>query len=131
MMPERDDISTMIETETAQAISEAFNKNKSDAKQLLAMFFTVITMVAGIVLWATSSHAQIKDWTSEQDFVTNSQLQEVIKEQYVRQKDFVVLKEKLENLNDKHTDLINTLEKMDAKLDRLESSDKRRMIRSR
>jgi len=118
---DREDISTIIETETAHAISKAMSKNKTDLKQLAVIMITIVTLATGAVLWATNSHADIKEWTAEQDFVTKSELQEVIKEQYVKREDFAIVKQKLENLNDNHNKLLLTLEKMDRKLDRLES----------
>lgn len=121
MAPDND-TSQLIETQ--KAIEHAIEVNKNDWRQTIVMILTVIGMAVGAALWATSAHAEIKDWTAEQDFVTKTELTEIIKEQYVKREDFVVVKANLKNLCEKHDQLLNTLEKMDRKLDRLENNNR-------
>jgi peptidoglycan hydrolase CwlO-like protein len=91
---------------------------KTKLTELAPILLTLIAMLIGCAIWATSAHADIKDWTAEQDFVTKTELKEVIKEQYARQEDVVRLEEKLESLNEKHQRLLEAIDKLDKKLEK-------------
>lgn len=112
--------------DTQKAIEHAIETSKSDWKQTIAMVLTVIAMAVGASLWASNAHADIKDWTSEQDFVTKKELVDIIKEQYVKKEQFAIVRQKLISHEKQHEQLLRTLEKMDLKLDRLESNNKSR-----
>lgn len=107
-------------------IQDAISKKQTDFRQLIASILAIITLTISVVLWATSAHADIKDWTAGQDYVTREELKDTIKEQYVPRVEFVIVKSKLDNLTEKHDTLISTIEKMNTKLDSLEGGSKRK-----
>jgi len=112
------------ELEIENRIQDAICKNSNSFKQLIASILAVITLSVGVVLWATSAHAELKDWTASQDYVTRQEFKELIQEQYVPRYEFVAVKEKLDSLNEKHIMLMNLLDKMDKKLDSLDRGSK-------
>ena len=97
----------------------------TDWRQTVAMILTIVTMSVGAALWASSAHADLKEWTVEQDFVTKEELKEIIKEQYVPRYEFVVVKEKLENTEEKLDGLQKTLDKLSEKLDKIREGQNR------
>ena len=113
--------------DTDTKVTKALNSKIQEWKQVLAIIISVCGIVSGVILWATSSHAAIKDWTTGQDFVTKEELKEVMKEQYVPKHEFATVKQKLDDHHKNHQSLMRTLDKMDKKLDKLE----RRSIRER
>ena len=118
---EKDEVSQIIETHKAESVGYVPPPSASeivqDWKQTIAMLLTVVAMAVGAALWASNAHADIKEWTTEQDFVTQKELKEIIKEQYVKKEDFVIVKEKLENNEKQHVELQKTLDKLSEKLD--------------
>jgi uncharacterized membrane protein YgaE (UPF0421/DUF939 family) len=121
-MSRQEEISTLIETEAAHV----YDKKNSFNLKLASLALTFMGLLVGGVVWATTCHADIKDWTAEQDFVTKTELQDVMKEQYVKREDFAIVKQKLENLNENHQRLMKLLDKIDNKLDILERGVSRR-----
>jgi len=119
------DISTLIETEALHV----YDKKASINLKILSVLLLLIGMIIGGVVWATNSHASIRDWTSEQDFVTKTELKDVMRERYVKVEDFAIVKQKLENLDEKHKMLIKILDKIDGKIDRLERGVRKRTRR--
>lgn len=103
---------------TTDEVERAPNCNSvTDWKQTVAMILTIVAMSVGAALWASNAHANLKDWTSEQDFVTQRELKEIIREQYVPRYEFVVVKEKLDNTEEKLDTLQKTLDKLSEKMD--------------
>lgn len=84
------------------------------------VILTLISMLVGAAVWASNQHIDLKEWTAEQDYVTQNELKEVIKEQYVPRHEFAIVREKLENHEDNHLQLIKTLDKLSEKIDNLD-----------
>ena len=97
---------------TTIAVNRALNKRLSDWPKYITLFLTVVSLTVGMAIWATSSHAEIKDWTAAQDFVTKEELKEVMKEQYVPLHEFTKVKQSLD-------DTKIQLNKMESKLDKV------------
>jgi len=97
---------------TTIAVDRALNKHFSDWPKYISIFLTIITLFVGMAIWATNSHAEIKDWTSGQDFVTKEELKEVMKERYVPLHEFTKVKQSLD-------DTKIQLNKMETKLDKV------------
>jgi septal ring factor EnvC (AmiA/AmiB activator) len=93
---------------------------KSKWTDVVAIVLTVLSMMVGAVVWASSQHIELKEWTAEQDFVTQNELKEVIKEQYVPRHEFAIVGQKLENYEDNHKQIIKTLDKLSEKIDNLD-----------
>ena len=115
---EKEEVSQLVETHNASTYTPPQDPI-SGWKQTIVIVLTVIAMAVGAALWASNAHAEIKDWTAEQDFVTKSELKEVIKEQYVPRYEFVIVKEKLENHEKQHLLLQKTLDKIEEKMDKI------------
>jgi len=79
---------------------------------VITLLLTVLAMTIGTVVWATSSHAEIKDWTSNQDFVTKS----VVKEQYVPRYEFAKVEQSLKDHKIAHDKIESQLDKVLEKL---------------
>lgn len=99
-------------TPTSIAVERAISRRFSEWPKYISLLLTVIALVVGMAIWATNSHAEIKDWTAEQDFVTKTELRSVMKEQYVPLHEFTKVKQSLD-------DTKAQLEKMDDKLDKV------------
>lgn len=121
---DKKEVSQMIEIQKACAYDPK-KEIYTDWKHTVAMIFTIIAMCVGAALWASDAHADLKDWTAEQDFVTKKELIEVIKEQYVPRYEFVVVKEKLENTEEKLDHLQLTLDKLCDKMDIIKEGQNR------
>ena len=120
---EVEEVSQIVEKHTAYTplpLDSVF-----DWKQTVAVILTIIAMSVGAALWASNAHASIKDWTAEQDFVTKTELREVIKEQYVPRHEFVVVREKLDNTEEKLDTVQKTLDKLSEKLDKIRDGQNR------
>ena len=70
----------------------------NNLNRYLATLLGIIGIVVAATVWATTEHSNIKDWTAEQDFVTKTQVTDIMKEQYVPLKEYMVVKTKLDNL---------------------------------
>ena len=66
----------------------------------LSLIFTVLGLIVGMVVWASTEHADIKDWTLDKDHDTKIELRADIKEKYVPKHEFIevkiILKEHIE-----------------------------------
>ena len=89
-------------------------------RSFIGIVLTLITLTAGAVLWASNAHMDIKDWTAEQDYVTKQELKDVIKEQYVPRHEFAIVQEKLEENERQHQALMEMLDKIDRKIDKIQ-----------
>lgn len=117
---EPEDVSQIVKKELAVEAYEKNNKsNDNSATKTVGIMLTLISLLVGAAIWATTAHADIKDWTAEQDYVTRKQLTDAFKESYVKREEFAKVETNLENLCEKHEALINTLDKMNNKLDNL------------
>lgn len=79
----------------------------------------IISMAVGAIIWATGEHSVIREWTSEQDFVTKTELKEIIKEQYVKRSEFIQLRTQFEETNKNNQKIITELDKIQGKIDQL------------
>lgn len=86
------------QTPTSIAIDRVISNRLSDWPKFIAVFLTIIGMVVGMAIWASNSHAEIKGWTAEQDYVTKTELKDTMKEQYVPLHEFTKVKQSLEDL---------------------------------
>ena len=88
----------------------------SDWPKYISLILLVLSLVVGMSIWATNSHAEIKDWTAGQDFVTKQELKEVMKEQYVPLYEFTKVQESLKNLKENTVKIEKKLDKVLEKL---------------
>lgn len=95
---------------------------KTKFVELLPIFLMLLSLIGGAAVWASGEHKNIRDWTAEQDFVTKTELKEIIKEQYVPRHEFVVVVEKLEQNKKEHEEIIKYLDKLDKKLDKIQGT---------
>lgn len=94
----------------------AESKESTNAKFIVTLL-TIIAFAIGAVLWAVNSHAEIKEWASGQDFVTRTELKEIMKEQYVPRTDFIRVETKLEEATKTNQKILQSLEEVQEKLD--------------
>ena len=97
------------------------NSQKKSIAGWITIALTVLTLLIGATVWASSEHAEIKDWTAEQDFVTKTELRDVMKDQDVPKHEFSKVEQSLEDTRDQIIRIQDTLEKMDDKLDKISS----------
>jgi hypothetical protein len=95
---------------TSVIVEDAMNKRMSDWPKYISIFLTIVALTVGMAIWATNSHAEIKDWTANQNFVTKQELRSVMKEQYVPLHEFTKVKQSLEDHG-------KDLDKIEKKLD--------------
>lgn len=88
------------------------NTSRVDIIKFLTFVITLIGLIVGTALWATNSHAEIKSWTAEQDYVTKQELNTKMKEQYVPLHEFTKVQQSLE-------DQCDNLDKIEKKLDKV------------
>lgn len=94
----------------------AESKENINAKFILTIL-TIVGLAIGCAIWATSAHAEIKDWASTQDFVTRSELKEIMKEQYVPMTKFVKVETQLERAIKDNQRILESLHEVNDKLD--------------
>lgn len=102
----------------------------SDWKQTIATLLTLVTVSVGVTLWASNAHANIQNWTVDQDFVTKTDLKEIIKEQYVPRYEFEIVKEKLDANEKQHIQLQKSLDKLSEKIDKIREGQTRGRLNS-
>lgn len=90
-----------------------------DVAKWIGLLLTFIGMIAGIIVWETNEHSSIREWTAEQDFVTKTELKEVMKDSYVPLHKFTELKQKLEDQNKKMDDMSIKIDKLLDEIHRL------------
>lgn len=88
------------------------NVENTNAKWLV-MILTIVAFAVGAVLWATNSHSELREWTAEQDFVTKTELKEMMKDQYVP---FYIYIETITKLKNK----CESSDKIELRLNRIE-----------
>lgn len=110
-------------TPTSILIDRAVSSRLSDWPKFIAVFLTIISMAVGMAIWASSSHAEIKGWTAEQDYVTKTELKDTMKEQYVPLYEFTKVKQSLEDLK---ADSGKIEQKLDAVLEELRKTSYRK-----
>ncbi len=115
---------TTRQTPTSIAVDRALSRKLADWPKYLTLFLAVISLTVGMAVWASNSHAEIKDWTAGQDFVTKQELRTVMKEQYVPLHEFTKVKQSLE-------DHKKNLEKIETKLDKVLDTLQNVRVRSR
>ena len=86
-----------------------------DVAKYISIALVVVSMIIGAVTWATSQHADIRQWTAEQDFVTNNELMVLIRERYVPIEDVVRLQEQVKNLTEENNELKAKLEQLQSR----------------
>ena len=74
-------------------------------------------MAIGAALWAANSHADLKEWASGQDYVTRTELKEIMDKQYVPKTDFIRLETKLEEAQNSNKRILESLEELKHKVD--------------
>jgi Tfp pilus assembly protein PilO len=104
------------QTSASIAVDRALYKRLSDWPKVLAVFLTIVGMAVGMAVWASNSHAEIKGWTAEQDYVTKTELKETMKEQYVPLHEFTKVKQSLEDLKEDSRQIEKKLDKVLDKL---------------
>jgi len=93
-------------------VDNAITKRFSVGAKYISLILLSLGLVVSMVIWATSSHAEIKSWTAGQDYVTKQELKQTMKDQYVPLHQFTEVKQ---SLKDQKEDL----EKIEKKLDRI------------
>jgi len=86
--------------------------------QLIVLVLSLVTIIVGAAIWATSAHAEIKDWTIDKTSATTKEVKEDIKEYYVQKREFIEVKIILDEHKKQHNRLETMLSKMDKKLER-------------
>jgi hypothetical protein len=76
----------------------------------ISIFLTVLGLAVGAIWYMSNAHAEIKNWTLEQDSVRTEQVVENIEKHYVPKEDFIELKTDIKHIK-------KTLDKMERKLD--------------
>lgn len=92
---------------------------KTRLVELIPIFLLLISMLIGATIWASNQHIEIKEWTSKQDYVTKTQLSEVMKEQYVRKHEFAIVEQKLDNQDKNQERMMKAIDKLSLKVDNL------------
>jgi len=110
--PESQDTNDITGVIAVEQINNEVRKHMSEWPKYIVIVLTIISIAVGAAIWATSAHAAIRSWTAEQDFVTKSELRDVMKEQYVPLHEFTKVQQCLD-------DYRSNLEKMDKKLDKV------------
>jgi hypothetical protein len=91
----------------------ANGKKFTEFRQFISLIVTIAIITAGAVVWATSEHADNKDWTVEQDRVIKTDIEGQMKEHYVPKHEFTPVQTDIKNIKDMLTQM-NT--KLDAAL---------------
>lgn len=107
---------TSRQTPTSILVDRFLGNRFSEWIKVLAVLLTIIGMVVTITVWANNSHAEIKSWTSEQDYVTKTELKDTMKEQYVPLHEFTKVQQ---SLKDQKEDLQKIEKKLDQVLEKL------------
>jgi maltose-binding protein MalE len=93
----------------------AESREKATA-QFVVILLTIVAFAIGAFSWAVNSHSDIKEWTSEQDFVTKKELKETIKEQYVPVREFMEVKAKIDETSRENKEVMKSLEEIKHEL---------------
>jgi len=75
-------------TKTDDKIEMAIKKNQKDWPKWITIILTVLSFTVAAVVWASSEHSNIKDWTTQQDYVTNQVLSDSFEKHFVPKADF-------------------------------------------
>ena len=86
----------------------------------LSLLLTVIGLIVGMVVWASTEHATIKDWTLDKDHDTRIELRADIKDKYVPKHEFIEVKTILKEHQEMHKKLDDLLYRIEKKLDKQE-----------
>ena len=82
----------------------------------IGIFLTVITMAIGAVVWASSEHSALKDWTTNTVADTKSEVREEIKEHYVQKQETSRIEQQLKDQKDDIKEIKSMLSKVLDKL---------------
>ncbi len=99
-------------TPTSIVVDRAITQKIGEWPKYVAVLITIIGMIVGATVWASSSHDQLKSFTLERDYATEIEIKNSVKEQYVPKHEFSAMEQ---NLADQKA----TLEKIENKLDRI------------
>ena len=89
----------------------------SGAARIVGLILTLITMAVGATLWAGNQHADIRSWTMDQIYSTKTEVIDVMKDQFVEQKAFVRIEEKLSRQEIDIKDMKVKIDKMSQRLE--------------
>ncbi|MHA2248485.1 MAG: hypothetical protein ACXADY_26295 [Candidatus Hodarchaeales archaeon] len=78
-------------------MSKNSNGKAAEVIKIAVNIFFLIAGVISVVLWATSEHDDLRQWTAEQDYVTKQELQALVKDRYVPKEEVATLKEEVRN----------------------------------
>lgn len=101
------------------------NSTEASTTKFILALLTIIAFSITALLWAVNSHSDIREWTSEQDFVTKKELKEVIKEQYVPLDRFVIVETKLDESRKENLRVMESLDEIKQQLRKISKKRKR------
>lgn len=114
-LPPRGDPPTAKDTPVSippAALDKALSKKMAEWPKWVAVFVTLIGMIVGAAVWASSEHDTLKSYTIERDFAMETTIKADVKEQYVQRHEYTAMEQCLK-------DQKLTLDKIEAKLDKL------------
>lgn len=91
-------------------------KENVNAKYIVTML-TIIAFAIAVVLWAVNSHSDLKEWAADQDYVTKTELKEIMKERYVPIGRFIKLETQLEEASKRNEEVLHSLDELKDKVD--------------
>lgn len=94
----------------------AESRESSNARFIVTLM-AIISFAIGAVMWATNSHAELKEWAVGQDFVTKTELKETMKDQYVPLSRFIRLETQLEEATKTNEQVLESLKELKDKID--------------
>ena len=113
------------ETTTSTRIPTVESYQRQDVTKWIALLFTFIAMIVGMVVWATNEHSEIREWTVDRDYTNKKELKEIIKDSYVPLHEFTKLKQKLEDQSKKMDDMSLKIDKMLEEIHKVSSRRRR------
>lgn len=78
----------------------------------ITLGLAIVTMVTGATLWISSSYADIKTFTIEQDNVTSERVLKRVEQRYVPKEEFTAVETKIEEIKEQNTRVMNKLDRL-------------------
>jgi septal ring factor EnvC (AmiA/AmiB activator) len=74
--------------DTGERVAIAIREQPVHWAKWIAIILTVVSLVVGAVVWASTEHSDIRVWTADQDYATKQDLEETAEKLYVPKEEF-------------------------------------------
>ena len=92
-----------------------------DIAKWIGLVLTLITLVVGTVVWASSAHTDLEDRATSADRILEKDMKETMKDQYTPLHEFTKMEQKIDNQTSNIKNNSNKIDKIDKDIDKLDN----------